>query len=102
MMNIHDFAAAEADPPQWLARPDGQRLAYHYSPAASGDKRPAVMFCGGFMSNMAGGKAQYLERTCRDRGQGFVRFDYRGHGQSTGRFADATMRGLDRRRPGGV
>ena len=90
-MNIYDFATAEADPPQWLARPDGQRLAYHYSPATSTDKRPDIMFCGGFMSNMAGGKAQHLEAACRGRGQGFVRFDYRGHGQSTGRFADATI-----------
>ena len=42
----------------------------------------------GFMSDMDGGKALALEDYCRGRGQAFLRFDYQGHGQSSGDFAD--------------
>jgi len=41
------------------------------------------------MSDMEGGKATYLEATCRARGQQFTRLDYRGHGRSGGAFAAA-------------
>src|SRR3546814_17608085 len=40
---------------------------------------------------MRGGKALRLEAFCRERGQQFTRFDYRGHGQSSGRFEDGTI-----------
>jgi pimeloyl-ACP methyl ester carboxylesterase len=43
------------------------------------------------MSDMTGGKALALEAFCRARGQAFVRFDYAGHGQSSGRFEDGTI-----------
>ena len=52
---------------------------------------PEVMFCGGFRSNMAGSKALALEAHCAARGRAFTRFDYRGHGESDGAFADATI-----------
>ena len=37
------------------------------------------------------GKALALEAFCRARGQAFVRFDYAGHGQSSGRFEEGTI-----------
>ncbi|MEO0410982.1 MAG: alpha/beta hydrolase [Pseudomonadota bacterium] len=49
---------------------------------------PTAVFCGGFMSDMTGTKALALETHLAAKGQGFIRFDYRGHGQSSGRFAD--------------
>ncbi|MBM3489008.1 MAG: alpha/beta hydrolase [Alphaproteobacteria bacterium] len=49
------------------------------------------MFLGGFMSDMTGTKATALEAHCRRVGRAFVRFDYRGHGQSAGRFIDGTV-----------
>ena len=49
------------------------------------------MFLGGFMSDMTGTKAMALETFCRDQGQAFVRFDYTGHGQSSGKFIDGTI-----------
>lgn len=52
---------------------------------------PEVMFCGGFRSNMTGTKALALEAHCVARGRAFTRFDYRGHGESDGAFADATI-----------
>jgi pimeloyl-ACP methyl ester carboxylesterase len=40
---------------------------------------------------MAGTKALALEEWCRAAGRGFVRFDYSGHGESTGEFEALTM-----------
>jgi len=45
-----------------------------------------VVFLTGFMSDMSGGKALALEAYCRARGQAFLRFDYQGHGSSSGEF----------------
>lgn len=73
-------------PAQRLDLPD-RSLAFHCTP---GD-RPMVVFCTGFRSDMEGGKALALEAHCRTRGQGFLRFDYRGHGQSSGRFEDGCI-----------
>ncbi len=50
-----------------------------------------VVFLTGLRSDMGGGKALALEAFCRARGQGFLRFDYRGHGQSGGRFEEGTV-----------
>lgn len=38
------------------------------------------------MSDMEGSKALALEAHCKAQNQSFTRFDYRGHGQSTGAF----------------
>ena len=40
---------------------------------------------------MEGSKALYLEALARERGQGFIRFDYSGHGLSDGDFRDGTI-----------
>ena len=40
---------------------------------------------------MTGTKALYLEEYCRSRGRAYVRFDYFGHGASSGDFADGTI-----------
>jgi len=40
---------------------------------------------------MNGAKASYLDAYCRRRGQAYVRFDYFGHGASSGDFADGTV-----------
>ena len=45
----------------------------------------------GFMSDMTGSKALALENFARERGQAFLRFDYQGHGQSSGEFAEGTI-----------
>ncbi len=62
-----------------------QRLAYHYLPG----QQPTVVFLCGLASNMNGNKAMYLEAYCRTRGQAFLRFDYQGHGDSSGDFLEA-------------
>ncbi len=40
---------------------------------------------------MSGTKAQTLESFCRGRGQAYLRFDYTGHGLSSGAFTDGTI-----------
>ncbi len=78
-----------AGAPAFLDR-DGIAIAYHHSPArGAGARLPGVVFLGGFMSDMEGGKALHLEATCRERGQQYTRLDYHGHGQSGGVFAEA-------------
>ncbi len=49
------------------------------------------MFLTGFMSDMAGSKALALDALCRARGHAFVRFDYRGHGESEGAFENGDI-----------
>lgn len=70
-------------------------IAYRHTPApgpAQGETgRPGVMFCGGFMSDMTGTKALALEAWAVERGLSYTRFDYQGHGASSGRFADGTI-----------
>lgn len=72
---------------QRLVRPDGHWLAYARTPG----RAPTVAFLGGFRSDMTGTKALALETWARAAGHAYVRFDYFGHGQSSGRFEDGTI-----------
>jgi len=67
--------------------PEGRRLAYARTPG----RGPGVVFFAGFMSDMTGSKALALEAWCRARGRACLRFDYAGHGASSGRFEDGTI-----------
>jgi pimeloyl-ACP methyl ester carboxylesterase len=67
-------------------------LAYCRSPATKrGRHLPGLVFLGGFVSDMTGTKALALEAFAQGRGQAFLRFDYQGHGRSSGRFEDGTI-----------
>ncbi len=46
---------------------------------------------GGLMSDMSGSKALALEAHCRAARRAFIRFDYTGHGESSGQFTDGTI-----------
>ncbi len=75
--------------PEFLTLPD-RRLAYQRlawgTPTASG-----VVFMGGYASDMTGTKASFLAEKCAKAGFSFLRFDYQGHGQSSGDFRDGTI-----------
>lgn len=79
------------DAPETFVSPQGRRLAYHASPAAAGSTGPGIVFLGGFMSDMGGTKAIHLEAWARAQGRAFLRFDYSGHGDSEGAFADGCI-----------
>ena len=73
--------------PHYLDTPQGRRLAYHRTEGAG----PTVVFLGGLRSDMAGTKALHLEEWAQAAGRAFLRFDYSGHGQSSGRFEDGCI-----------
>ena len=72
---------------EMLETPQGRRIAYHRSPGAG----PGVVFLGGLRSDMEGTKALHLEAWAKASGRAFLRFDYSGHGQSSGRFEDGAI-----------
>ncbi len=73
--------------PLLLQRENGVNIAYHTLDGAD----PGIVFLGGFMSDMSGTKATALETHCRNHSRRFVKFDYRGHGASSGKFRDGTI-----------
>ena len=62
---------------------DGREIAYS---RVSG-RGPGVVFLAGFRSDMQGTKALFLENWARELGRAYLRFDYTGHGASSGDFA---------------
>ena len=78
--------------PAFLDLGDGRRIAHRRT---SGDG-PGVVFLGGFRSDMTGTKATFLETWAKARGRAFLRFDYTGHGASSGDFLDGTIGGWAR------
>ena len=65
-----------------LDRPDGEQIAWRRV-----DGRGAtVVWLGGFRSDMAGTKAEALADWAKAKGRAYLRFDYLGHGESSGDF----------------
>src|SRR6266542_3972715 len=58
---------------------------------ARGGKAPVLLWLGGFRSDMTGTKATAVDAYGTKQGLATVRFDYSGHGQSSGRFEDGTI-----------
>ncbi|NNE81950.1 MAG: alpha/beta hydrolase [Silicimonas sp.] len=52
---------------------------------------PGVVFMGGFQSDKEGTKALDLEAWAKENGRAFLRFDYSGHGQSSGDFLEGAI-----------
>jgi pimeloyl-ACP methyl ester carboxylesterase len=73
---------------QTLSSPSGASLAYHRTPGSSSNSLPGIIFLPGFMSDMNGAKALAIEDFAQGHGQPCVRFDYFGHGHSSGNFTD--------------
>ncbi|MDJ0638713.1 MAG: alpha/beta hydrolase [Paracoccaceae bacterium] len=64
-----------------------RRLAYDQTDG----KGPGIVFLGGFRSTKNGIKAHFLEDWAKSKKRAFLRFDYSGHGDSTGEFRDGTI-----------
>ncbi|WP_309646276.1 alpha/beta hydrolase [Phenylobacterium sp.] len=71
----------------FLDRPDGAKLAWRLIEGLG----PTVVWLGGFKSDMTGTKAQALADWALAKGRSYVRFDYFGHGESDGDFAEGTI-----------
>lgn len=72
---------------EFLDGPQGRRIAFERQ-AGQG---PGVVFLGGFKSDMRGSKAEHLAQWAARTGRAFLRFDYSGHGESSGAFDDGTI-----------
>lgn len=68
-----------------------RRIAVEARPAAGRPQEPPIVWLGGFRSDMRGGKAERIDALAARTGRAFVRFDYSGHGESSGRFEDGTI-----------
>ena len=71
----------------YLDTPQGRRLAYHKTEGTG----PCVVFLGGLKSDMMGTKAVFLEDWAKREGRAFLRFDYSGHGESSGAFTEGCI-----------
>ncbi len=74
---------------RFLARPDGEQIAYIRRNGHPG--KANILWLGGFRSDMDGTKALALDVWAAATGRGFLRFDYFGHGKSSGDFEDGTI-----------
>ena len=86
----------EPDAPLFLSSPsfagvDNNQIAYKINKGSGDTKSPGLIWCGGLKSDMEGGKATTLHDWAAKQGRDYVRFDYFGHGVSTGRFRDGTV-----------
>ena len=73
--------------PEFLNTPQGRKIAYH----KTAGKGPCVVFLGGLKSDMEGSKAIHLEDWAISQGRAFLRFDYSGHGSSSGEFTQGCI-----------
>ena len=73
--------------PEFLTTQQGRRIAFHRSEG----RGPGVVFLGGFKSDMQGSKALHLQDWAARTGRAFLRFDYSGHGESSGAFLDGAI-----------
>lgn len=84
----------DTDNPQFLELGDEdgarRRIAYRLQRTGSND-RPALAWFPGFLSDMASTKAGALAAHARRRGLTMLRFDYSGHGRSSGKVMEGTI-----------
>lgn len=73
--------------PDYLITAKSRRIAYHLTEGT----HPMVVFLGGLRSDMEGTKAVFLEDWAKSRGHAFLRFDYSGHGKSSGAFTEGCI-----------
>tara|TARA_R110002020_G_scaffold134530_6_gene300354 strand:+ start:9185 stop:9934 length:750 start_codon:yes stop_codon:yes gene_type:complete len=72
---------------EYFETPQGRRLAYVKTDGTG----PTIVFLAGLKSDMEGTKAVHLEAWAKARGQAMLRFDYSGHGQSSGTFEEGAI-----------
>jgi pimeloyl-ACP methyl ester carboxylesterase len=53
--------------------------------------QPGLVYLGGFRSDRQGTKARYVHHLCQALNLPFIRFDYTGHGESSGCFEEGNL-----------
>ncbi len=53
---------------------------------------PTIVFLPGLRSDKEGNKAMALQEYCVKKGRSYLRFDYFGHGRSSGEFSETTIK----------
>ncbi|HOY78654.1 MAG TPA: alpha/beta hydrolase [Hyphomonadaceae bacterium] len=76
------------DTPEYLDH-RSTKIAFRRSQGRVG--KAGIVWMGGFHSDMLGEKATVLHQAAVEAGRSYVRFDYLGHGESGGKFADGTI-----------
>jgi pimeloyl-ACP methyl ester carboxylesterase len=71
--------------------PGGPRLAYRQDGPSGRTGRCGFFWLGGFKSDMEGSKAEAIAALARETRRAALRFDYSGHGKSSGLFVDGTI-----------
>ena len=70
-----------------ISRTDGERIAYIKRSGSA----PGIVWLGGFKSEMTATKATALDAWAARHDHAYVRFDYFGHGNSSGTFRNGTI-----------
>lgn len=70
---------------------ESQRRRIAYISQAGKHGAPGLLWLAGLKSDMVSTKAEALSHFAAERGLGYVRFDYSGHGQSEGAFENGTI-----------
>jgi pimeloyl-ACP methyl ester carboxylesterase len=86
-------AAENGEPPVFIEVGTGEssrRIAVRARPGLK-PGHPGLFWLGGFNSDMKGTKALALDSWAAEHGRACVRFDYSGHGESGGQFAEGTI-----------
>tara|TARA_Y100000590_G_scaffold94961_1_gene107615 strand:- start:1135 stop:1896 length:762 start_codon:yes stop_codon:yes gene_type:complete len=67
---------------------DRKKINYYFS-----DQKSQVMliFFHGFMSDMSGEKPKIIQKYCKNRKLSFLKFEYSGHGKSSGKFIEGNI-----------
>jgi len=71
--------------------PPKRTIAVRTRESKRNDSGPGLFWLGGFKSDMKGTKAVALDDWAERQGRACQRFDYSGHGESDGDFADGTI-----------
>jgi pimeloyl-ACP methyl ester carboxylesterase len=71
--------------------PPKRTIAVRLREGKSGGTGPGLFWLGGFKSDMKGTKAAALDAWASAQGRACLRFDYSGHGESSGDFKDGTI-----------
>lgn len=84
---------ADTEPQSLFVRHEEDEAAVRIAVRAEGraGNRCGIVWLGGFKSDMMGGKATALAEWAQRRQRSFVRFDYSGHGESSGEFSAGTI-----------